>query len=100
MDLWIRSQDRDRFVKNYAYIYLFNPCMEDEEYTIRHIYAYINESNQVFLGEYKTQERALEVLDEIQNHIVNIGKTYIKTNENGIPDGLFHYDSLYEMPEE
>lgn len=67
MDLLIRSQDKERLVKNYADIYIFNACQEDEEYLERCIYAYINEDRQILLGEYNTPERALEVLDEIQN---------------------------------
>ena len=64
MELWIRSQDKLRLVKQYAYIVIFNPCEEDEKFMDRSIYAYINKDVQVLLGIYKTKERALEVLDE------------------------------------
>ncbi len=66
MELLIRSQDKLCLVKQYAFIDIFNFCEEDED---RSIYAYIDEDTQVLLGEYKTKERALEVLDEIQNRI-------------------------------
>ncbi len=42
--------------------------------------------DQDFLGEYATEERALEVLDEIQEHICRI-------------DWDEHVDPVYEMPE-
>ena len=87
MDLWIRSQDKERLVKNYADIYIFNACQEDEEYLERCIYAYINEDRQILLGEYKTKERALEVLDEIQDLMRTLTDSDLKIIQ-------------YEMPKE
>lgn len=58
MELWIRSQDKERlckpnnlFIKDYAIFCSYNEQNNDTDY----------------LGVYKTKERALEVLDEIQN---------------------------------
>ena len=61
MDLWVRSQDKTRLVKVCS--------LEYGEYNeIHYINGYcINEIDNYDLGTYKTKERALEVLDEIQN---------------------------------
>ena len=59
MNLWIRSQDREKIVNcndivvnGYSIIGYFDKDTEYED-----------------LGNYKSKERALEVLDEIQNKI-------------------------------
>lgn len=85
MKLWIRSQDRKML--------RINPELE--------IFEYDNRKNLIIdtkgctdynklkvLGTYKTKERALEVLDEIQRHLVVI---------NDKNDNLF---CVYEMPED
>lgn len=61
MELWIRSQDKECLVKisNIQYVY--------KNY-IHGLGTYYD--NLKILGEYKTKERALEVLDEIQNYIL------------------------------
>ena len=65
MDLWIRTQDKKDLIK-VDYI-SYEIAIED-----KHILWY----KSIDLGTYKTKERALEVLDEIQN-IIN-AKTIIK----------------------
>lgn len=61
MELWVRSQDKECLinVSNIQYIY--------KNY-IHGLGTYYD--NLKILGEYKTKERALEVLDEIQNYIL------------------------------
>lgn len=57
MDLWIRSQDRDELIKaDNIYITTCN-----EGWAIR---------SGIILGKYRTRERALEILDEIQKKMV------------------------------
>lgn len=56
MDLWIRSQDRENLIP------VNNPiCIIDTRVVYKESATYI-----ITLAEYKTKERALEVLDEIQ----------------------------------
>ena len=56
MELWIRSQDRESLMKvNILDKYGLNIVTFDNEY------------REIYLGRYVTEERALEVLDEIQN---------------------------------
>jgi vacuolar-type H+-ATPase catalytic subunit A/Vma1 len=77
MELWIRSQDKSSLEKIDNGIIVVN-------YIIRKVFA--DQNMFVDLANYKTKERALEVLDEIQNYIIGIHDNAIK--------------NLYEMPEE
>lgn len=78
MELWIRSQDK-RILQKVDNIFL------DANYENKRISTY--DGDNVELGTYKTKERALEVLDEIQDLLQN---AYIG-NSNRI---------VYEMPKE
>ena len=64
MDLWIRSQDRQTLKKINTEIYLKSGL---SDYALGDVYFLV--SGGTNLGEYKTKERALEVLDEIHNII-------------------------------
>lgn len=61
MELWVRSQDKTNLYK------IDNINMDDNDYTL---YSQLS-WGQVELGQYKSKERALEVLDEISNKIKN-----------------------------
>ncbi len=81
MDLWIRSQNREVLTK------VNNLVVEEfaeDEYIIKN---YPNGSIWNGLGTYKTKERALEVLDEIENVLYNVQMGYEKL-------------STYKMPKE
>lgn len=93
MNLWIRSQDKKELISN--------PKLGIEQCENRYyIVDRYNFENAFILGEYKSKERALEVLDEIENYLIN--SSFAKrTNILGevkdfIPNPLF----VYEMPEE
>ena len=107
MDLWIRSQNRKDLTK----IEKFYVDIDGE------IYGYAQGLESVKLGEYKTRERALEVLDEIQSLLISsfivkctdIGKDKIrdfsKSDAYVIPSDTtietLHRDCIvFEMPEE
>ncbi len=82
MDLWVRSQDKETLLK---VDYLYIPISRDKE----HFGIYTkNGVRDEYLGVYKTKERVLEVLDEIQRHLVVIND---KNN---------NYFCVYEMPED
>ena len=104
MELWIRSQDRTNLIKveHVAIVnnYTINAMSTNWDYDI---------------GTYKTKERALEVLDEIQNilkpkYIVDTssikeGKSWVENgvilqeyNANARVEQLSTY--VYEMPKE
>ena len=61
MNLWVRTQDK-RILQKVTNIYL------DANYENKRISTY--DGDNVELGTYKTKERAIEVLDEIQNYIL------------------------------
>ncbi len=88
MDLWIRSQDRENLIP------VNNPiCIIDTRVVYKESATYI-----ITLAEYKTKERALEVLDEIQDRILK-GAFAKKINGLGeeldlIPNNLL----IYQMP--
>ena len=90
MDLWIRSQDKELLVNSKGFElqqhYENSPCQ---------IFAVWN-NNYMCVGTYKTKERALEVLDEIQKKInlINLGHDF------GSPMvDLKNPSYIYEMPE-
>ena len=93
MELWIRSQNKKELIPD--------PKLGIDQCENRYyIVDRYNFENAFILGEYKSKERALEVLDEIENHLIN--SSFVKkTNGLGevkdiIPNPLF----VYEMPEE
>ena len=88
MELWIRSQNKDRIVKLNAV--MVTSCQE-----LVAIHCYIDKDTSIWLGNYKSKERALEVLDEIQEYIVNLDKAVIYS-QTTIED----YSNVYEMPKE
>ena len=93
MELWIRSQDKLKLVKvNYVYVI-------ENKINSFSIYGETIDSGPI-IGRYKTKERALEVLDEIHEHIEKKGTNELLVNENGIINGSRHYGNVYEMPEE
>lgn len=79
MELWVRSQNKEDLMKA-ENIGVFN----------EKIYVNGYEENGYCIGTYKTKERALEVLDEIQ-------EMDFKSNSNV---KLTSYGYVYEMPKE
>lgn len=61
MELWIRSQDKEKLVLAKGFE-LQNPSYDDG----CQIFA-VWQNNYQYVGNYKTKERALEILDEIQD---------------------------------
>ena len=95
MELWIRSQDKMNFVK----VRQINVNYQDNKQIIANYMPELYENSGEYyeiLGTYKTKERALEVLDEIQNklnirHYNDAGIQFILINEMT--------PIIYEMPE-
>ena len=102
MDLWIRSQDRKSLIKvtNIEYTY-----QEGNLYTdVRgkhHLGTYYD--NLKILGTYNSKERALEVLDKIQNLLDASNRVEGKTGSYEFLDLKTKVNMLscvYEMPRE
>lgn len=96
MDLWIRSQDREMF--------RINPELEihkdnDEKFLILDTKGSTDYYIAKILGEYKTRDRALEILDDIQRWISGeiITKRLNQTNGNML--NIFP-TIVYDMPKE
>lgn len=93
MELWVRSQDREILAKA-ELLDVYNASIENEE-------LFVIEESGTDLGSYKTKERALEVLDEIQELFIK--KDIVKSELN--KDGLTMVSMpitciVYEMPKE
>lgn len=114
MDLWIRSQNKSMLQKvNKLYVTTYD---EEKDYGIYDINNDDLDDCDIPLGFYKTRERALEVLDEIQNilrpkyildssSIKECGNSWVKNgvimqeyNANATIQELSTY--VYEMPKE
>ena len=88
MNLWVRTQDK-RILQKVNNIFL------DANYENKRIVTYDGDNTK--LGTYETKERALEVLDEIQNKInlINLGHDF------GSPMiDLKNPTYIYQMPED
>lgn len=112
MELWIRSQDKMRLIPN-PNLYVVVSIMGDNRGK-----AHICDTMIGHIAHYKTKERALEVLDEIQNllkpkylirmdknvdkitNFLNInGEPYIQCENNGLAKNI-NNTFVCDMPEE
>lgn len=95
MELWIRSQDKMNLVK----VRQIGVNYQDNKQIIANYTPELYENSGGYyelLGTYKTKERALEVLNEIQNKInlINLGHDF------GSPMvDLKNPTYIYQMPE-
>ena len=97
--MWIRSQDRTRLLdcKYLAYNFF------KEEKTIE-IVEWIDRNTSIRLAVYKTKERALEVLDEMQKNINGYWLQEFSNLDN--PNDIWYEkrgiekSNVYEMPKE
>ena len=94
MDLWIRSQNKRELRPNPK---LGIEEIKDEFYILDRF----NFEDGTILGIYKTEQRALEVLDEIQSFLENSYEMYIQQRDNGLVFVVPIYHSkktVFEMP--
>lgn len=106
MDLWVRSQDRDFIMQVNNINVGLAECDGCDGFEIRRLFTFMNTGQGLTsfsLGEYKSEKRTLEVLDEIQelltNSISNSG-TYQAIDimvKSIIASNMY---KLYEMPKE
>lgn len=90
MELWIRSQDKTKIAKiDYVCIGI-NDIFSDDDL------AQIWGNDVISLGAYKTKERALEVLDEIQSKLKGTFLMKIKDDKYSkyIEDGKRYLEDL------
>lgn len=96
MNLWVRSQDKEKLLKINGLQYQNCKLVENETVETNILIGFYSSYENEILGEYKTKERAIEVLDEIQNKInlINLGHDF------GSPMiDLKNPTYIYQMPE-
>ena len=94
MELWIRSQRKEMVFKvNSSLIIRHNENITNEVYFI--------ECDKKKIAMYKTKERALEVLDDIQNLFTKLEPVKTILNKDGLQMYLVQTNSIvFNMPEE
>ena len=96
MELWIRSQDKMNLVK----VRQIGVNYQDNKQIIANYTPELYENSGGYyelLGTYKTKERALEVLDEIQDELIGSDFMPIEKNEKVVL--TCGSAKIYEMPE-
>ena len=88
MELWIRSQDKEVLTR---VVDIWKDADKNE------IWSKSSFATKNCLGIYKTKERALEVLDEIQDEL--IGSDFIPIEKNEEVVLTCGSAKIYEMPE-
>ena len=99
MELWIRSQDRSMIIKvNNIFMREYNSQADNIFHKFAIASSKDNSCDHIILGIYK-KERALKILDEIQNIITGdeVVEKLSKFDEN--MDNVYPI-MVYEMPEE
>lgn len=71
-NMWIRSQSRVTLVDAKRLIVAQSPYLNDGYRVINQYVGTEDSDDYDVLGEYKTKERAIEVMDEIQKNLRNI----------------------------
>lgn len=96
MNLWIRSQNKERLIKvsNVQYTYRKGDLYSDVRGK-HYIGTYYD--NLEILGEYTTKERALQILDEIQE--AQLGNFHYR-HPNNVKVSSKEDTIIYEMPKE
>ena len=102
MELWIRSTARTNLLKaRFLTIMEGKTFYKKDEWEFKG-YTICNcteQGNYELLGTYKTKERALEVLDEIQNKINNYASELYACKNIYVGD-ISYPTYIYEMPKE
>lgn len=106
VDLWIRSQDKKRLIKtNILELSTYEPnklILTEEDIGKGDCKIFANEH--IYIGTYKTKERALEVLDNLQQYLsadFEFKATYEEVDiliKTKMLNGL--YGVIYNMPKE
>ena len=91
MDLWIRSQDKERLWKIVFIEY-------DKDDYGHHLIGWKDKFEGTSLATYKTKERALEVLDEIHQRLIDLQTLEITPDFYKVCKR--NLDNVYEIPKE
>ena len=83
MELWIRSQDREKLIKVKG-LYVEKYPSSNNRYAIYNFFYDDLDDCDIPLGTYETRERALEVLDEIEERIMLINTINIAKDRDSL----------------
>lgn len=90
MGIWIRSQDKKQ-------LHLVQSFMLNDKCCLVAIVGVTSFGVQYSLGEYITEEKALEILEQIQRHITMLGHNQMYSCN---PEEQYSYETyIFEMPE-
>jgi len=88
--MWIRSQSKET-LGNYE-VFWYSSNTKDK--TRHSVHSSSIDGESWHLGAYKSEERALEVIDEIQDYV---GKSKSVNLNNGCVENMFY---IHQMPKE
>lgn len=114
MELWVRSQDKEKLIKvnNIEIFHHYSYKDTQEKYLLpsgsfewrnvqkkdKYIKSVIACNDEITLGTYRSKERALEVLDEIHQRLIDL-QTLNYTNDYRFSKGR-NLDCVFIIPEE
>ena len=85
MDLWIRSQDKMQLLNVVGFYY-------DYQQEKHHITCLTKDHDYYWIGIYKSKERALEVLDDIE--FANLSDVEYEKSIQKLVDKAPHYEAI------
>lgn len=89
MELWIRSQDKE-ILKLAEYLDIYDDSVEEQ--------CWVIEESGTDLGKYKSKERAIEVINEIEQRLIDLQTLEIAPDFYKVCKRCL--DIVYEMPKE
>ena len=94
MGIWIRSQDKCKMGKC-AEFYIDDSY--DGDYDIE---GYSIDDTPIILGTYSTKEKAIKVLDMIQEHIANNDNIFrnVASEQDWVGEIITHGNNVFQMP--
>ena len=97
MNLWVRSQDKEKLLKINGIQYQNCKLVENETVEANILIGFYSSYENEFLEVYKTKERSLEILDEIQE--AELGNFHYKCPSN-VKVSNNEDTIVYQMPAE
>lgn len=98
MGIWIRSQDKSKLIK------CMNVRIREWGNDGSKIYDIIEftDKYEIFLGKYKSKEKAIKVLDMIQDHIVNNDNIFrnVASEQDWVGEIVTHSNNVFQMPKD
>lgn len=95
MGIWIRSQDKRRLIEctRFGVSNWFNGICDVVGYSC---------NDACKLGEYKGEEKAIKVIDMIQEHIANSDNIFrnVANEQDWVGEIITHSNNVFQMPQD